>query len=101
MPRLVLLYLVSVATGFAAALVFVALLLAFDIGGLSGLVRGSPAGWIGGVMLVVFNGIVFAGVQFGIAVMAMGEGVDDRRGPPRDPVPAAVPVRVTARVQRR
>jgi hypothetical protein len=99
MPRLVRLYLASVATGFAAALVFVALLLACDIGGLSGLVLGSPAGWIGGVMLVVFNGIVFAGVQFGIAVMALGGREDHRRGPPRDPVP--VPIPVAARVRRR
>jgi hypothetical protein len=83
MPKLIRLYVVSVAVGFGLALAFVALLLALDIGGLRRLVLGSEVGWLAGLLLVVFNGIVFAGAQFGIAVMRLGE--PERRDPPRGP----------------
>ena len=76
-PDLIKLYIKSCAIGFAAAAVFVALLLAFDVVGLRGLVSGSSAGIVAVVMMWVFNGIVFAGVQFGIAIMAMSEDDDD------------------------
>ena len=78
MPKLVRLYIVSVAIGFAIAVAFVAGLLWLDVAGLRGLVLGSQSGWLAGLMLVVFNGIVFAGVQFGYAVMALAR--DDAGG---------------------
>lgn len=101
MPRLVRLYVVSVLIGFALAALFTALLLALDIAGLRHLVLGSPAGWLAGVMLVLFNSIVFSGVQFGIAIMRLA---DDRppSGGRRAPVigrlrPAVQHVRAPAR----
>jgi hypothetical protein len=91
MPKLIRLYLVSIAIGFALSAVFVGALLWLDVAGLQRLILGSPGGWIGGVMLVLFNGIVFAGAQFGVAVMRMAEPED--RGGPRGgcPVPALAP----------
>jgi hypothetical protein len=90
MPKLVRLYIVSVAIGFAAAALFVALLLALDVAGLRGLIFASDAGALALAMLVFFHGIVFAGVQFGIAVMRLAEPV--HRGPrgPLRPIPVTV-----------
>ncbi|MBP1804690.1 hypothetical protein [Rubellimicrobium aerolatum] len=98
MPKLVRLYISSVLCGFALAAVFVALLLALDVAGLRHLVLDTRSGWLGGLLLVVFNGIVFAGVQFGIRIMRMAEPEDEppsgrrlRAAPLLQPVP--VPVR--------
>lgn len=77
MPKLVRLYIASVVAGFALAVVFVALLLALDVAGLRHLVLETQGGWLGGLLLVVFNGIVFAGVQFGIRIMRMAEPEDE------------------------
>ena len=87
MPRLVKLYLVSVAFGFALATVFVALLVWFDVAGLGRLLAGSRAGLVAGGMLVFFNGIVFAGVQFGIALARMAETYATPPSGPLVPVP--------------
>lgn len=83
MPQLIRLYIASALAGFGLALGFVALLLWLDVGGLRHLILEAEAGWLGGVMLVTFNGIVFAGVQFGVAVMRMAEEEDD--SPPGGP----------------
>lgn len=80
MPKLVRLYIVNVAIGFALAVVFVALLLALDVGGLRHLVLETRMGWLAGVMLVLSNGIIFAGAQFAIAVMRMAAPEDGKRG---------------------
>ncbi|TNC64494.1 hypothetical protein [Rubellimicrobium roseum] len=95
MPHLIRLYIRNVALGFGLALAFVALLIGFDVAGLRHLVLGTEMGWLGGVMLVMFNGIVFAGVQFGVAVMRMAEPEDEGpRGGTRLPLQAVpVPVR--------
>jgi len=82
MPKLIRLYITQVLVGFALALAFVALLLALDVGGLRHLVLETDMGWLGGVMLVVFHGIIFAGVQFGISIMRMAEDGDPDE-PPR------------------
>ncbi len=73
MPKLIRLYITSVATGFAVALAFVCGFVALDVANLRHLVLETEFGWLGFVMLVLFNGIVFAGVQFGINVMRMAE----------------------------
>lgn len=90
MPKLIRLYVVSVAIGFGIAAAFVLLLLAFDVAGLRHLVFASNAGGLALAMLVFFHGIVFAGVQFGIAVMRLAEPV--QRGPrgPLRPIPVPV-----------
>lgn len=101
MPALVRLYIRHTLIGFAAALAFVALLFWFDVAGLWRLVTGTEGGWLAALMLVTFNGIVFSGAQFGIAVMGMAER--DRDAGPRRPAPVfdAVPVPVRERHPRR
>lgn len=81
MPKLVRLYIVNVLVGFALAVAFVTLLVTVDVGGLRHLVLETEGGWLGGVMLVIFNGIVFAGVQFAIAIMRLADA--EERGGPR------------------
>ncbi len=46
----------------------------FNVANLGHLVAASSGGYIALVMLFMFNGIVFAGVQFAIAVMRMADG---------------------------
>ena len=101
LPELVRLYLRNIAVGFLLALVFTGLLLALDVAHLRHLTLETRGGWLGIVMLVVFNTIVFAGVQFAIAVMRMAEPGDPPRRGNRAPVvraqPRAVPVPVRPR----
>ena len=96
MPKLVKLYLVSVAIGFGLGAVFVAMLLWFDIAGLGRLVLTSSSGWIAGLMLWVANGIIFAGAQFGIAVMRLGQD-DDHTPRGGRLIPIRVPVAVKSK----
>jgi hypothetical protein len=101
MPKLVRLYITQVLVGFALALAFVALLLGLDVAGLRHLVLGTEMGWLGGVMLFVFNGIVFAGVQFGISIMRLAEDEDGAppggRRTPADDGLLLVPLRAEPR----
>lgn len=76
MPKLVRLYIRHVFIGFALSAIFVSLLLWQNVGNLVHLIFTSDIGWIALVMMVVFNGIVFSGVQFAIAIMRM-EGNND------------------------
>lgn len=94
MPDLVRLYLRHVALGCLASAVFVALLLGFNVANLRHLIMGSPQGPVAVIMLLVFNAVVFSGVQFGIAVMGMAER-EEPRGGNRAPelVPIPIPVR--------
>ncbi len=72
MPKLIRLYIHSVAVGFALAAAFSGVLVWQDVAGIGRLILGSDIGWVALAMLVVFHGIVFAAVQFAIAVMALG-----------------------------
>jgi len=104
MPKLIHLYITQVAIGFAIALAFVTGFVALDLGGLRHLVLETEMGWLAFVMLVMFHGVVFAGVQFAIAIMRMAEPED--RGPKRGsrapvtrrPAPVAVPASGSAQV---
>ncbi len=97
MPKLIRLYIQSVAIGFLLSSIFVAMLVWFDVGGLQSLVLGSGMGWVAAAMLTVSNGIIFSGAQFGIRVMMMAEDDDTPRGGRRDRVSGVpVPIRVTA-----
>lgn len=80
MPKLVRLYIVNVAIGFALSAMFVTALVWLDIGGLGHLVLETRNGWIGGLMLFVSNGVIFAGAQFAIAVMRLAEDDSNPRG---------------------
>lgn len=106
MPDLVRLYIRNVLVGFALSAVFVGALLGLNVANLWHLVSTSPMGWLAGLMLFVFNGIVFAGVQFGIVIMRMedrgGDGGRGRRLPVRPAVPAFAPATIGAhKAQRR
>ena len=102
MPKLVRLYIVSVAIGFGLACAFTALLIGLDVGHLRHLVMATQGGWIGALVLVMLNTIVFAGVQFAIAVMRLAEPEDRPRGGRRIRVTGApVWVRAGAKAPRR
>ena len=95
MPKLIKLYLRNIFFGFGLSAIFVGLLMYFNVANLWHLVSSSSMGWVAGVMLFMFNGIVFAGVQFGIAIMRM-EDEDEPKGGKRDPLvldmqPIAIP----------
>ena len=95
MPRLVRLYIINVAIGFALAAAFLAVLVGFDVAGLRHLILGSSSGWLAGVMIFLFSGTIFAGVQFGIAVMGLAEHDTPPGGGLRQHA-ALVPVKVPA-----
>jgi len=99
-PDLIRFYIRQCAIGFALSALFVAGLLAFDVLGLQRLVFGSDIGIVAALMLWIFNGIVFAGVQFGVSLMFMADDDDDddeggHRAPARAYVPVPIPVRET------
>lgn len=102
MPKLVRLYIQSIAVGFVLACGFVVALVVLDVAGLRGLILGSEIGWVAALMMIVFNSIVFSGAQFAFAVMRMAEGDDRPRGGRmmRAPVAVPVPVRVEASSRR-
>lgn len=98
MPKLIQLYITQVAIGFGIAAAFVAMLLWFNVANLLHLVTHTEQGLLAVTILWFANGIVFAGVQFGIAVMRMQDRDDDApRGGLRQHVPqhdvVAIPVR--------
>ena len=96
MPELIKLYIRHVAIGFVIAAAFVAMLLWFNVMNLWHLVSTSDVGVMAVVILWFAHGIVFAGVQFGWAVMALAEPDDGGSGGKRQRValkPAPVPVR--------
>jgi hypothetical protein len=94
MPKLVRFYIRHTLIGFAVAGGFVAMLLWFNVANLWHLVSTSDIGVMAVFLLVMFHGIVFSGVQFGIAIMRLAE--DDDAGGTRLPEAQAelVPVAV-------
>ena len=98
MPKLVRLYIQNVLIGVLLSIAFVAMLLWFNVANLWHLVTATQGGTIAVVMLVVFNAIVFAGVQFAIAVMRMADPEEGDDGGRRDAIPAEVPVLVPVAV---
>ncbi len=73
MPELIKLYIRSCIIGFGIAAIFVAGLLYLDVAHLRHLVFNSQGGALAIVVLWMLNGIVFAGVQFGIAIMQLAD----------------------------
>ncbi|WP_205909980.1 hypothetical protein [Tabrizicola caldifontis] len=100
MPELVRLYIRSVALGFAVSAVFTGGLVWWDVAGIGHLILGSDIGLVAAVMMVVFNGIVFSGVQFGFKVMAMAEDQDGPGGGHGAREPVLVPVPAVSRKAR-
>lgn len=77
MPKLVRLYIRECLLGFALAIIFSMALVMLNIANLGHLVSHVEGGWLAFALLCMFNGIVFAGVQFGISVMRMAETEGD------------------------
>lgn len=73
MPRLIRLYIRNVLIGFGLSAAFVTALLWFNVANLWHLISTSDMGIVAVVMLFMFNGIVFAGVQSAIAIMRLGD----------------------------
>ena len=101
MPDLIRLYIRSVLIGFFLAALLVGLLLGFNLANLRHLVTQSSDGPLALFLLWFFNGIVFAGVQFGIAIMGMSSGDDDDDyhggGGLREPALIPIPIRSDTR----
>ena len=95
MPKLIRLYILQVLAGFGLSAVFVGALLWFNVANLWHLVSGSDMGLVAVLMLFMFNGIVFAGVQFGIAVMQMKDDGGPKGGR-KAPVATRIPAMVRA-----
>lgn len=57
--------------GLAAALLFAAALLAFDLFGLRGLLFGDRDGWLAGLLLLFGLAVTFGSVAMGIGVMGL------------------------------
>ncbi|MCG7492979.1 hypothetical protein [Thalassobius sp. Cn5-15] len=94
MPKLIRLYITNVLIGFAIAAAFVAMLLWFNLGNLGSLVANSDVGLLAVFLLWFSNGIIFAGVQFGIAVMKLKEDEPKSGGGRAVRVDLTKPVRV-------
>lgn len=77
MPRLIRLYIDSVLLGFVIGILFMVLLVLFDIAGIGSLVLRTQGGFIAVAMVTVFFGTLFASVQFALSVMRLAE-VPDR-----------------------
>ncbi len=107
MPELVKLYIRQVLIGFGLAAIFVALLIWTNVANLQHLIFNAPGGYLALFLLVFFNGIVFAGVQFAIAVMRMADDDDEPKGGKRDALPILprrlipMPVKINADEARR
>ncbi|MBE3639847.1 hypothetical protein [Mangrovicoccus algicola] len=99
MPHLVRLYIRQVIAGFGLAAFFVGGLLALNVANLGHLVSSVQGGWIAVAMLWLANGVVFAGVQF---ALALPSGRDGGGGSGRArPVFLAEPVPVRIDTRRR
>lgn len=99
MPKLIRLYIQSIVVGFALSVAFVAALVVMDVAGLQGLILGSSMGMVAAAMLVVFNGIIFAGAQFAYVIMRMADCDDGPRGG-RGVRQELIPIRVEAVARR-
>lgn len=78
MPRLVRLYIRQCLAGLALGIVFSMLLVVLNVANLGHLVSEVEGGWLAFALLSLFNGIVFAGVQFGITIVRMAHDDPDQ-----------------------
>lgn len=77
MPELIRLYIRECLLGFAIAILFSMALVILNVANLGHLVSNVEGGWLAFLLLCIFNGIVFSGVQFGMTVMRMSEDDDE------------------------
>jgi hypothetical protein len=94
MPKLIKLYIVNVAIGFALSVAFLGLLLWQDVAGLRHLILESDVGHIAAFMMVVMNGVVFA-------VMRLAEDPEGPKGGTGAPdVSRLAPIKIAVRSHR-
>lgn len=93
MPIIVRFYIKHCIIGFTISAAFIAALLWFNVANLWHLISHSDIGLMALVVFWVLNGIVFAGVQTGVAVMLMTENDQDEDGPKGGTPEALVPLR--------
>lgn len=91
MPKIIRFYITHCVLGFIAAGVFTAALLYFNVANLWHLISTSDIGVMALIVFWVLNGIVFAGVQTGIAIMLLAEDDDDEGPKGGTPVAVRVP----------
>lgn len=94
MPKIIRFYITHCVLGFVAAGVFTAALMYFNVANLWHLISTSDIGFMALIVFWVLNGIVFAGVQTGIAIMLLAEDDDDEG--PKGGTPVAVRVPATS-----
>lgn len=94
LPRIVRLYILHSLIGFGLAAVFTGLVLWLNIANIGYLVTHVSGGTLAAVVFFMLNGIVFSGVQTGIAIMSLGDKDDDG---PRGGTSVAVTVPVEGR----
>ena len=78
MPELVRLYIRQCLAGLALGIAFSMLLVGLNVANLGHLVAEVDGGWLAFALLALFNGIVFAGVQFGISIIRLGRADSDQ-----------------------
>ncbi len=100
MPKLVRLYIRHVLIGFGISAAVVSGLLYLNVANLWHLVSTSDMGWIAVLMLFVFNGIVFASVQFSIVIMRMAQDDPPAGGPKKRVGPMVGIVPIPVRVEK-
>lgn len=75
----------QVINGFLLAIIFVTCLLAFDIGGMGGLIERSGMAVTVIALLVFLNGVTFASAQIAFAVLMKAPKHEDATPPPDPP----------------
>jgi TRAP-type C4-dicarboxylate transport system permease small subunit len=99
MPKLIRLYIKHVIIGFGISALFLGAMIWLDVANLRHLLLQTPSGWLAAFMIFMFQGSIFAGVQFGIAVMGMAEKPEGPKGGSKAPVATSrpAPVRLTSK----
>lgn len=77
MPELVRLYIRQCLAGLALGIIFSIALVVLNVANLGHLVIEVDGGRLAFFLLCLFNGIVFAGVQFGITIIRIGKDNSD------------------------
>ena len=97
MPKLIRFYIIHCVIGFFVAALFTAGIFWFNVANLWHLVSTSDIGVMAIIVFWVLNGIVFAGVQFAVAIMLLAENDDENDTPHRgSAVPVLVPIKARA-----